>query len=139
MAQTQSPTNLGYVAMVNRAIGATPAAWSHIACAKATFVADEAFSQFGASGANECNENGFARAAATMTAVQTTIAGDTIQATHQFTCVTAAETVYGFAVYNSATLGAGDPLLSCLFAAAQALEVDDKITCTGKCQLKKGV
>jgi len=136
MAQEQSPTKLGYVCLAKLGAGTGGAAWSHIGCAGATFTCDEDFSQFGASGADEIAANGFARAAATMTTEQTTIANDTIQATHQFTA-TGSQDVYGFAVFNNATKGQGDPLLSCKFAAVQSMQTDDKLTCTGKCQIKK--
>lgn len=136
MAQEQSPTKKGYVELVKLAIGTAADAWSHIACTDATFTCDEDFENF-SSGDHEIDANGLDRASATMTAEQTTIAGDTIQATHQFTCDTASQDVYGFAVFNSATKDLGDALMSCKFAAVQALEVDDKLTCTGKCQIKK--
>lgn len=137
MAQEQSPTKLGYIELAKLGAKETAVGWSHIALGGATFTCDTDFNQFGAGGANECDGSGLARAAATMTTEETTITDDTIQAIHQFTSAVT-DDVYGFAVYNHATKGQGDPLMVCKFASAQSLESGDKLTCTGKAQIKVG-
>lgn len=84
--------------------------------------------------ASECAANGFSRIAGTVTAETTSVTNDTFKITYQFTCSTAAQTIYGAGVFvgaSGATLGVFHE-----WAAQVAFEVGDKVTETIQVQAK---
>ena len=83
--------------------------------------------------ATECTVSGLARIAATVTLATVAVADDQVVAEYEFTAGAGA-TVTGFEVMSATA--AGNMMMWCAFAASQALEANDKIRTTGKCQFK---
>ena len=120
MAQTQKPTQKYYVKMaalieaVNHWIGLDTGSMA-------------AFDETTNALASECGVSGLARAAATMSLQLTNIANDTSRASKVFTAGGAA-TITGFGVFSA--VSSGDMWGWCSFAASQALQTSDQLTCT---------
>jgi hypothetical protein len=131
MAQTQSPTKEGYVEAVKLLTGAVATAVKSIVLIETSVTVNEDQTY---AGITKVTKSGLSIADGTVSIVQTTVAGDTAQVTHQFTAGESAS-ILGFGVCNDDN----DVLyMLCGFAAAQALESGDLLTCTGKIQVKLG-
>lgn len=136
MAQTESPCKVAYPNTAKLSAGTGGTKWGYIALAEADFTCDEDFTQFGAAGADEHDDGGLARVAATISTITTTVTDDTIKAIHTFTA-SAERTVYGFAVFNNAAKGQGDCLLCCKFGASITLAIGRTLIAEGDAQIKK--
>jgi hypothetical protein len=131
MSQTQGTTNTCYAVVAKRMIGTEVAAFHYIALDEAIAPAyDESTTALVA----ECTKTGLERASATMSTMATTVADDTMQATHQFTAGAKAN-IRGFAIFNDAS--AGDMAMWCRFSDAIPLVEGDLLTITGKIQIKQ--
>lgn len=138
MVQTQKPTNLGYGEIGRRMSTAGDANGS---CVKSVVgltgacVAAEASTFANPAGATKLAANGFSLVNAdTVDDTQTTVADDTVELDHVFTC-SGTQSVSGFAIEND-----DDDVVfaECCFATALAMETNDTLTVEMKMQFKLG-
>lgn len=124
------PCNAGFAELVQMGIGGASDAWTHIALGTGT-------GQGAASTtlAAESEASGLARAAATVTAVKTTIDGDTVQLAKTFTAGASA-TIKEAGAFNHVTKDTGDMLMVGDFGTAASMISGDTLAVTMKCQLK---
>ena len=130
-AQTQSPTLEGYNELGLLASGTGGTKMKSVCCLKTACTADDTQTS---AGVTKSTESGMTIADATVTAVKTTGASDTVQIDHVFTAGEAA-TVKGFGWWNDTD----DKLYGlCCFAADVVLAKDDTLTVQAKNQFKIG-
>lgn len=135
MAQTQSPTNLGY-GEIGRLVAEEPATgMQSIVGLTGACTAAEASTFLNPGGATKLAANGFSLADAdTVAASTTTVTDDTCELDHVFTA-SGTQSVSGFAVLNNDD----DVVLAeVCFNAALAMESGDTLTCELKMQFKLG-
>jgi hypothetical protein len=133
MAQTQVPTVEGFQELSKLLAGVAATAAKSIVNIKTSITVDAAQTY---AGITKCTEDGLAIADGTVTQVTTTETNDTVQVSKEFTVGAGVSvTVLGFGVCND-----DDDVLYmiCGYNAGQALEAGDKITNTGKMQVKIG-
>jgi hypothetical protein len=133
MSQTQVPTTEGFVELAKLFAGTAATAAKSIVNIKTSITVNAAQTY---AGITKCTEDGLAIANGTVTLEETTVVGDTVQVTKEFTTgVGISVTVLGFGVCND-----DDDVLYmiCGYNAGQPLEAGDKITNTGKMQVKIG-
>jgi hypothetical protein len=131
MAQTQSLCTEGFTELGKLLAGEAATPPTKIVNIKTaiTVDADQTYA-----GITKCDEDGLAIAAGTCTSETTTVADDTLQVTHEFTVGAGVSvTVLGFGLVNTD----GDVLfMICGYNAGIPVEAGDKITNTGKIQVK---
>ena len=132
MAQTQKPTQKLYAACAKAAKGDTHDSWVAICLEQGDM---STFTEATNAASVECTVSGLSRIAATVTLATAAVADDQVVADMEFTAGAGA-TVTGFEVMSATT--AGNMMMWCAFAASQALETNDKIKTTGRCQIKLG-
>lgn len=135
MAQTQSPTNLGYGELGRLVAGEAATAVKSIVGLTGACTAAEASTFLNPGGATKLAANGFSLADAdTVVSSQTTVVDDTVELDHVFTC-SGTQSVSGFAIEND-----DDDVvyMECCFDSALAMESGDTLTCEGKMQFKLG-
>lgn len=122
------PCNAGFVELVQMGIGGASDAWTHIALGTGT--------EQGAGDTTlkaESAVSGLARAAATVTAVTTTVTGDTIQLVKTFTAGGSA-VITEAGAFNAASVG--DMLMVGDFGTVASMVDGDTLAVTLKCQIK---
>jgi len=135
MAQTESPTNLGYGEIGKLVAGEAATCVQSIVGLTGACTAAEASTFANPGGATKLAANGFTLADAdTVVSSQTTVASDTVELDHVFTC-SGAQSVSGFAIENDDD---DVVIMECCFATALACETNDTLTCEGKIQFKLG-
>ena len=135
MAQTQSPTNLGYGETGKMMAGEAGTAFKSIVGLTGACTAAEASTFANPGGATKLAANGFVLANAdTVASAKTTVDNDTVQVDHVFTA-SGTQSVSGFAVLND-----DDDVVfaECCFNAALSMESSDTLTCQLKNQYKLG-
>ena len=134
MAQTQSPTILGYAEMAKLMAGAAATELQSVVGLTGACTAAEASTFANPGGATKLTANGFSLVDADTVAVSTTTeTDDTAELDHVFTA-SGSQSVSGFAVLNN-----DDDVVfgECCFNAALAMESSDTLTVEMKFRFKK--
>lgn len=135
MAQTQKPTQLGYGELGRLAAGEAATGVKSIVGLTGACTAAEASTFLNPGGATKLAANGFTLVNAdSVVSSQTTVADDTVELDHVFTC-TGTQSVSGFAVEND-----DDDVvyMECCFNAAITFETSDTCACEAKMKFQLG-
>src|SRR3990167_1473046 len=135
MAQSQKPTTQGYGELGKLVAGEAATRPSKVVGLGTACTAAAEASTYATPAGTKLTLNGFAEvAAATVVSSTTTVANDTVEIDHVFTC-SGTQTVNGFGVTNTDS----DVLYAeCCFNAAIACETNDTLTVEMKLQFKLG-
>lgn len=131
MAQTQSLCTEGYTEIGKLLAGEAATVPSKIVNIKTSITVDATQTY---AGITKCTEDGIAIAAGTCTSETTTVTDDTLQVTKEFTVGAGVSvTILGFGLVNT---DADVLFMICGYNAGVAVEAGDKVTNTGKIQVK---